>query len=133
MNAPDAEELRPIVDWIKSTDLVEVAFRKSGKGFALATPESPVRVPEGTPPVSRFIPVSSETVGIFQWAQPGKARKAEEGAAVVEGDELGVVVSGCGAAKPVKSPAAGRVAKCFAEAGQAVEYGQPLFLLEPRP
>jgi biotin carboxyl carrier protein len=45
---------------------------------------------------------------------------------------LGVVVSGSGAAASVKAPCAGRVAKCFADAGQAVEYGRPLFLLEPR-
>ena len=35
-------------------------------------------------------------------------------------------------AAPVKAPCAGRIAKCFADAGQAVEYGRPLFLLEPR-
>jgi hypothetical protein len=43
-----------------------------------------------------------------------------------------VVVSGAGKPEPVKAPRAGRVAKCFAEAGEAVEYGRPLFLLEPR-
>ncbi len=42
------------------------------------------------------------------------------------------VVEGSGAPRPVKAPCAGRIAKCFAEAGQAVEYGRPLFLLEPR-
>ena len=129
----DSDKIRPVVDWIKTTDLVEVAFRKAGKGFAFATPEAAVRVPEGTLPPSRFVPVASESVGVFQWGEPGKARSAEEGSSVAAGAVLGVVVSGSSAAKPVKSPVAGRVAKCFAEAGQAVEYGQPLFLLEPRP
>ena len=54
------------------------------------------------------------------------------GAAVAAGDVLGIVVSGSGAAAPVKAPCAGRIAKCFADAGQGVEYGRPLFLLEPR-
>lgn len=129
----DSEKLRPVIDWLKTTDLVEVAFRKDGSGFAFTTPDSAPRIPEGSMPPSRFLSVASEGVGVFQWGEPGKARKAEEGSSVAEGTVLGVVVSGSGAAKPVKSPAAGRVAKCFADAGQAVEYGQPLFLLEPRP
>ncbi|OGS41084.1 MAG: hypothetical protein A2506_01190 [Elusimicrobia bacterium RIFOXYD12_FULL_66_9] len=129
----DSEQLRPVIDWLKTTDLVEVAFRKNGKGFALTTPDSAPRVAEGVLPPSRFLSVAAEGVGVFQWEEPGKARLAEEGSSVAEGAVLGVLVSGSGASKPVKAPAAGRVAKCFAEAGQAVEYGQPLFLLEPRP
>jgi len=128
----DKNLLRPVLDWMKGTDLVEVAYKKDGRGFALSTTEAPAAIPGGSMPASRFVPVASESVGIFQWAEPGKARKAEEGADVAEGDVLGVIVSGSGAAKPVKAPCAGRVAKCFADAGQAVEYGRPLFLLEPR-
>mgnify|MGYP001607194381 CR=1 FL=1 len=105
---------------------------KGGKGFALSTTDSAPRVSEGTLPPSRLLSVSSEGVGVFQWSEPGKARQAEEGSSVAEGAVLGVLVSGSGASKPIKAPTAGRVAKCFAEAGQAVEYGQPLFLLEPR-
>lgn len=129
----NSEQLRPVVDWLKTTDLVEVAFRKDGKGFALSTPDAEPRVSEGALPASRFLPVTSEGVGVFQWGEPGEARRAEDGSSVAEGAVLGVLVCGSGASKPVKAPAAGRVAKCFAEAGQAVEYGQPLFLLEPRP
>jgi len=128
----DAEDIRPVVEWLKTTDLVEVSFRAAGKGFSVATPEAAPRVPEGTLPPPRFLPVTSESVGLFQWADPGSARKAEEGALVAEGAILGVIIAGSGASKPVRAPAAGRVAKCFAQAGQAVEYGRPLFLLEPR-
>jgi biotin carboxyl carrier protein len=128
----DNETLRPVLDWMKSTDLVEVSYKENGRGFSLSTTEASPAISAGSMPASRFIPVVSESVGVFQWAEPGKARKAEEGADVAEGDVLGVIVSGSGAAKPVKAPCAGRVAKCFADAGQAVEYGRPLFLLEPR-
>lgn len=129
----DSKKLCPVVDWLKTTDLVEIAFRKNGEGFSLSTPESATRVPEGTLPPSRFVPVASEAVGVFQWSQPGAARLSEEGSSVAEGAVLGVIVSGSGAVRPVKAPLAGRVAKSLAQAGQAVEYGQPLFLLEPRP
>ena len=128
----DTKQIRAVVDWMKSTDLVEVAFKRSGDGFALSTTDAPPAALGGAMPASRYMPVAAESVGVFQWAEPGKARKAEEGADVAAGDALGVVVSGSGAAAPVKAPCAGRVVKCFADAGQAVEYGRPLFLLEPR-
>jgi len=128
----DTNPLHDVLDWMKSTDLVEVAYRKAGKGFALSTAQAPAPIPGGSMPASRYLPVASESVGVFQWSEPGKARRAEEGRDVAEGDVLAVVVAGSGAAKPVKAPCAGRVAKCFADAGQAVEYGRPLFLIEPR-
>lgn len=128
----NTSDMRPVLDWMKSTDLVEVVYKKEGQGFALRSSEAPAPIPGGSLPASRFVPVASESVGVFQWSEPGKARKAEEGADVAEGDVLAVVVSGSGAAKPVKAPCAGRIAKCFADAGQAVEYGRPLFLLEPK-
>jgi biotin carboxyl carrier protein len=128
----DTNPIRGVLDWMKETDLVEVAYKKEGKGFSLSTTQAPAQIPGGTVPASRFVPVASDSVGVFQWSEPGKARGADEGRDVAEGDVLGVVVSGSGAAKPVKAPCAGRVAKCFADAGQAVEYGRPLFLIEPR-
>ena len=128
----DTAQIRAVLDWMKSTDLVEVAFKRSGRGFALSTVDAPAASLGGAATARRFVPVTAESVGVFQWAEPGKARKAEEGTQVLAGDVLGVVVSGSGAPAPVKAPCAGRVAKCFAEAGQAVEYGRPLFFLEPR-
>ena len=128
----DTASLRAVADWMKETDLVEVSYKKEGAGFSLSTPDAPPPVPAGVLPPSRFVPVASEAVGVFQWSEPGKPRVAEEGAEVAEGAVLGVVVTGAGAAKPVKAPVAGRVSRCFADAGEAVEYGRPLFLLEPK-
>ena len=128
----DTNRFRPVLDWMKETDLVEVVYKRDGSGFAFGTADAPASIAGGSMPAGRFVPVASESVGVFQWAEPGRARKAEEGADVAAGDTLAVVVAGSGASKPVKAPCAGRVAKCFAEAGQAVEYGRPLFLLEPK-
>lgn len=128
----ETAQIRDVLKWMKTTDLVEVAYKSAGHGFALSTTDAPAPIPGGSMPASRFTPVSSESVGVFQWSEPGKARKAEEGVEVAAGDVLAVVVSGSGKSSPVKAPVAGRVAKCFADAGEAVEYGRPLFLLEPR-
>lgn len=127
----NAADLRAILDWMRETDLVEAAYKKEGRGFCLVTAD-PAAALAAAIPVSRFVPVASPGVGVFQWAPPGHARKAREGTDIGPDDVLGLVVAGPGPGRPVRAPCAGRLVQCFAEAGQAVEYGLPLFLVEPR-
>ena len=130
----DASPIKEIADWMKTADLAEVVYRKDGKGFsltALGAGEHPT-LSAPAMPAGRFIPVASDGVGVFQWSEPGKARKTEEGVEIAAGDVIGVLVTGSGATKPITAAHAGRVAKIFIDAGQAVEYGQPLLLLECR-
>ncbi|MBI4060353.1 MAG: hypothetical protein HY403_02870 [Elusimicrobia bacterium] len=126
--------LKAVADWMRTADLTEVVYRKGGAGFSLtaggAGDCAPLTVP--AMPAGRFLSVPSDGVGVFQWSEPGKPRKTVEGVDVAAGDAVGVIVTGAGAAKPVVSPHAGRVAKIFVDAGQAVDYGQPLILLESR-
>jgi biotin carboxyl carrier protein len=130
----DASPIKIIADWMKTADLAEVVYRKNGTGFSLTAlgAHDPAQLSAPAMPTGRFIPVASDGVGVFQWSEPGKARKAEEGADLAVGDIIGVIVSGAGVAKPIAAAHAGRVAKIFIDAGQAVEYGQPLLLLETR-
>jgi biotin carboxyl carrier protein len=69
-------------------------------------------------------------VGLFQPSAPGRPKLGDEGLSVKEGDALGQVETGAGQPHVVRSPCAGRVARVFVSAGQAVQYGQPLFFLE---
>lgn len=129
----DASPIKAVADWMKTADLAEVVYRKNGTGFSLTALGAEDRAAIfPAMPSGRFIPVASDGVGVFQWSEPGKARKIEEGAEIAAGDVLGVIVTGAGAAKPIAAAQAGRVAKLFIDAGQAVEYGQPLLLLETR-
>lgn len=130
----DASPIKLIADWMKTADLAEVVYRKNGTGFSLTAlgANDPAQLSAPAMPAGRFIPVASDGVGVFQWSAPGKARKAEEGADIATGDVIGVIVTGSGALKPIIASQPGRVAKLFIDAGQAVEYGQPLLLLETR-
>ena len=128
----DTKKIRSILDWMKTTDLVEVSYKKGDVAFALSAKDASAPIPEGDRMASRFVPVASDAVGVFQWAAPGKPRISEEGCEVATNAILAVIISGSGTAKPVLAPCAGRVAKIFADAGEAVEYGRPLFLLEPK-
>lgn len=126
----DTAQIRKVVDWMKGTDLVEVAYKKGSAGFALTTPGAPATEP--AIPASRFVPVASPAVGVLQWNAPGKPRKTEEGADVAEGDVLAVISVGKSSEKIVKAPCAGRVVKLLAEAGDAVDYGRAIAILEPK-
>jgi biotin carboxyl carrier protein len=121
------DQVQQVLDWMRKTDLVEVRYREDGKGFSLSTAEN--AAPPYPAPVSRFTPVCSPGVGLFQWNAPGRAKAAEEGSAVSEGDVLGLVETAPGKTTPVTAPCAGKLARAFAESGKAVEYGQPLFFI----
>jgi biotin carboxyl carrier protein len=128
----DSSPIKAVADWMKSADLTEVVYRKNGTSFSLSAFGIEDRNSAPVMPAGRFSPIASDGVGVFQWNEPGKARKIEEGTEVSAGDVIGVIVAGSGASKPVLAERAGRVATIFIDAGQAVEYGQPLLLLEIR-
>ena len=130
----DASPIKLIADWMKTADLAEVVYRKNGTGFSLTAlgAHDPAQLSAPPMPAARFLPVASDGVGVFQWSEPGKARKVDEGVDIAAGDVIGVIVSGSGASKPIIASHPGRVAKIFIDAGQAVEYGQPILLIETR-
>jgi acetyl-CoA carboxylase biotin carboxyl carrier protein len=124
------QQLQEVLAWIKTTDLVEVSFKEGAKGFTLASAENPP-IPQISIPASRCTPILSPAIGIFQWSALGKPRKTEKGVTVSQGDPLGIVEAGKGQPVAVKAPCSGRILRIFIEAGSPVEFGQPLFFIEP--
>ncbi|MDD5627606.1 MAG: acetyl-CoA carboxylase biotin carboxyl carrier protein subunit [Elusimicrobia bacterium] len=122
-------KLHAVMAWLKTTDLAAVSYHDGSFGFELAAGQAPAAPPPGIPSC-RYVPVCAPAVGVFQASAPGRAKLGEEGLSVKEGDALGQVETGAGQPHVVRSPCAGRVARVFASAGQAVQYGQPLFFLE---
>ncbi len=121
------EDISDVVQWIKTTDLVEVSYKKSGKGFSFSSGgATTAQVPY---PGRRLKAVCAETVGIFQFNEPGKARVAEEGTEIAAGGLLGVIES-LGSSIKISAPIPGRVHKVCVDSGDTVQYGQPLFFIE---
>lgn len=125
----DAKTLKDVLEWMRSTDLAEVAWSRGTDGFALASDQTPPPPPGGFPE-ARVVPVPSPEVGVFRAAKRGKTGAAP-GEAVASGAVLGVIDTGA-AQVEVKSPAQGKLLAGGAEDGKAVEYGQPLFFISPR-
>jgi acetyl-CoA carboxylase biotin carboxyl carrier protein len=74
--------------------------------------------------------VKSPMVGTFyRSASPGAKSFVEVGATVKEGDAI-CIVEAMKIMNEIEADAAGTITKVLVENGQAVEYGQPLFIIE---
>ena len=125
------QDLSAVLEWINKTDLVSVRFKEGAEGFTFALPGQNPEVPCYFPG-PKLIPVTSQWIGVFQWNQPGKPRKLHEGDAAAAGELLGVVDTGLKKTAGVTAPCAGRLARVLVDAGDSVQFGQPLFFIEPK-
>jgi acetyl-CoA carboxylase biotin carboxyl carrier protein len=113
------------------------------RGGAPAAPGGPVPPVAGGPwpaaepamvadaQVPAAIRVEAPMVGTFYRASsPTTEPYVREGDVVKEGQIIGIIEA-MKLMNEIESKAAGRILKILVENGQPVEYGQPLFLLEP--
>ncbi|MBI5622794.1 MAG: hypothetical protein HY924_03345 [Elusimicrobia bacterium] len=122
------DELKEVMEWAKTTDLVELEFRRDDRGFSFSKrPKAPTAVCSF--PGRNLAAVSSPAVGVFQWNAPGSPRLALEGKPVAKGTLLGLV-EGVGAPKKVEAPCGGVLQNVCVDAGQTVQFGQPLFFID---
>ena len=126
----NTRSFQDVIQWLKTTDLAEVSYRRAEDRFRFRVDDAPV-VPESALSGCSLVPVISPEVGLFRASELGRPRKADKDADVSEGDELGVIEAGRKKHK-VKAAASGRIAAIRIEDGQPVEYGQPLFFIRPR-
>ena len=114
-------------------DGLEIEVRRTPRSErpAVAQPAAAVSALASTngagPPESRpHAVVRAEFVGIVRLARPAVA----EGA-VVGGDRELAYVESLGIRNPIRASAPGRVVAVHVNDGEAVEFGQPLFEIEP--
>jgi acetyl-CoA carboxylase biotin carboxyl carrier protein len=81
---------------------------------------------------SRLVSIEAPMVGTFYRASaPDAAPFVSEGDVVKEGQVL-CIIEAMKLMNEIEAKAAGRIAKILVENAQPVEYGQPLFLVDPR-
>ncbi|MCX5783840.1 MAG: acetyl-CoA carboxylase biotin carboxyl carrier protein subunit [Elusimicrobia bacterium] len=117
-----------ISSWMKKTDLAEVTYRKDGNCVELKTEDAQ---PDCSMPSCQYSAAASPAVGIYRSAPAGKSSKLGEGSAVKAGQRLGYIEM-LGEKKPVTSPCEGTIKISCIEDGEPVQYGQPLFFIEPK-
>jgi acetyl-CoA carboxylase biotin carboxyl carrier protein len=101
-----------------------------------ATPAAPLAI---TTPASaadvtvsaRLVTIEAPMVGtLYRASSPTAEPYVREGDSVKEGQIL-CIIEAMKLMNEIESKASGRIAKILVENGQPVEYGQPLFLIDP--
>lgn len=125
----DIKTLGKLTKWMESTDLEEITWKGNGEKVSLKINNYPQQ--GQMLPGSSLVAVNSPTIGLFRFAPAGKSNLIKEGSPVKKGQELGGVEVGK-EYRPVVSPENGSVKIVSVKEGETVEYGQPLFFVEPR-
>ena len=99
--------------------------------IAAVAPTAPAAATEpAAPPAETGHPVKSPMVGTFyRSANPGSKPFAEVGDSIKEGDPI-CIIEAMKIMNEIEADKSGTVTKVLCENGQAVEFGQPLFIIE---
>jgi acetyl-CoA carboxylase biotin carboxyl carrier protein len=96
---------------------------------AAAPAQAPAASAPASPPETRGTVVKSPMVGTFyRCPSPGAASFVEVGQTVKQGDTL-CIIEAMKLLNEIEAEVAGNVLEVLVENGQAVEYGQPLFVI----
>lgn len=133
--APSLDEL---LSFAQESGLTEVVWEKGDRRIAFkraAAPPPPPPAPEPAPApevpaAPRTHIVKSPMVGTFQRAAKDRPPLVIEGGSVAPGARL-AIVEAMQVPKDVIATVSGRIVKILVESGKPVEYGQPLFEIEP--
>jgi len=154
----DIEVVKDLLDLMKSNDVLELEIEQEGTRIRLKkqgerTAPEVIAIPQAmgaiaplpqmiaaaqlqTPPANeknddRYVKITAPMVGTFY-----QAPSPEIDIYVTPGDEVDdesivCIIEAMKVMNEIKAETTGRIVEVLAENGEAVEYGQPLFLVEP--
>ena len=154
-NAMDLRKLKTLIDLVSESNISELEITEAdGKvrivkaDPASSSPMQYVQAPQmmpaqaaassaahaapepASPPAETGHPVKSPMVGTFyRSANPGSKPFAEIGDAIKEGDPI-CIIEAMKIMNEIEADKSGTVSRILCENGQAVEFGQPLFIIE---
>ncbi len=142
----EIDDLKELMDLLKETDITELLFEKDGSKVRIKRERmlSPMEIQvkkfgglqekgisETAEEETRLITITSPIVGTFYRASsPEAAPFVEVGLRVKKGQVL-CIVEAMKLMNEIECEIDGTVIKVLVENGQPVEYGEPLFLIEP--
>ena len=142
----ELDDLKGLIELLKETDITELLVEKDGTKVRIKREKifSSVEIPL-TKPVSvqetiireteeetqRLITVTSPIVGTFYRSpSPDAPAFVDAGVRIKKGQVL-CIIEAMKLMNEIESEADGILVKALVENGQPVEYGEPLFLIEP--
>jgi len=148
----ELDDIRKILKLLKGTDITELSFEKDGaririkrgKGSVVREvkeemePSSPMLlsrkadVPVAEPEAQGLFTVTSPIVGTFYRSpSPDAPPFADVGTEVKKGQVL-CIIEAMKLMNEIESEVEGTIVRVLVDNGQPVEYGEPLFLVNPR-
>jgi acetyl-CoA carboxylase biotin carboxyl carrier protein len=139
------EDLKELIELLKDTDITELQIEKEGSKVKIKREKtlSPIEMPIHKSPVlrekivaedeeaQRLVTVTSPIVGTFYRSPtPDGSPFVEVGIKVNKGQVL-CIIEAMKLMNEIESDVDGIVVKILVENGHPVEYGEPLFLIEP--
>lgn len=142
------DELRELIELVRASGLAELEVSRGETRIRIrrevahvqappapAAPRPSVPIPPQPQELAEagFVTIEAPMVGTFYAApSPGADPFVREGDTVKEGQVL-CIIEAMKLMNEIESKVRGRIHKILVENAQPVEYGQPLFLIEPRP
>jgi len=142
----ELEDLKALIELLKDSDITELQVEKEGTKVKikrekfLQSLDMPVHRPitfdekiaaEKEEEAQRLVTITSPIVGTFYRASSPEATSfVEFGSRVTKGQVL-CIVEAMKLMNEIESDVDGIIVKILVENGQPVEYGEPLFLIEP--
>ena len=133
----DWHELRLETDGLKlvlSKDADAAALGSAAEAAAISAEQAPpssTDSPADAAPADGLVPITAPNLGTFYRApKPGVAPYVEVGQQVSEATEV-CLIEVMKLFTPVRAGISGRIARACVEDGEMVEFGAPLFLVEP--
>lgn len=138
MNSQLEEKFKELLQFARDHNLAEVSWQDGDQKISFRRTQEPLEIPEAmeiaepeSPLVEQECVVRSPIVGIFRRAESkNRPPFVMEGNHIKPGDRVGVVEC-MKIPTDVTSFCEGEIKKIVVEDGQAVEYGQPLYIVRP--
>ena len=142
----ELEDLKSLIELLKNTDITELELEKEGSKIkirrdkGISSAEIPANKPsavqetilkETEDATQRLITITSPIVGTFYRSpSPDAASFVDPGTKVKKGQVL-CIIEAMKLMNEIECETDGTIVKALVENGQPVEYGEPLFLVEP--
>jgi len=147
----DLRDLRKIVDIMNANDLTEVEIEEEGKRVrvrkqeASVVPVAPAAAPAPAPapaPEAEAAPaagaedegmhtITAPMVGTFYRAPSPESDPYVEVGSRVDPEKVVCILEAMKVMNEIKAECSGEIVKMCVQNGEAVEYGQPLFIVKP--
>ena len=141
----EIDDLKELIDLLKETDITDLQLEKDGTKIRIKRERmlSPMEIQvqklgglqekiiSTTEEETRLITVTSPIVGTFYRAPSPEAAPFIEIGSLVKKEQVLCIVEAMKLMNEIESEVDGTVIKVLVENGQPVEYGEPLFLIEP--